>query len=99
MTDNIITKKIEDEIPRYEEKNPFNYTKVELAKRKKAIRDAEKDYPGVPALWIEWMYDLIENKGEKEIERIIESGEWADELNKDREFGGTKVACEVLDPE
>ena len=99
MTDTIITNKIEDEIPRYEEKNPFNYTKVELARRKKAIRDAEKDYPGVPALWIEWMYDLIEQKGEDEIERIIENGEWSKEINEERQFGGTQATCEVLDPE
>lgn len=93
----IVTKKIEEEIPRYESKNPFNYSKVELAKRKKAVIDAEKDYPNIPGLWIEWMYDLMGQKSEEEIEHIINSGEWEKEINKDRELGGTIKCCEVLD--
>ena len=95
----IVTKKIEDEFPRYEPKNPFNYSNVELAKRKKAIIDAEKDFPNVPTLWIEWMYDLIEQKGEKEVARIINSGEWEKQINKDRQFGGTLKNCEILENE
>ena len=93
----IITTKIDDEIPRHEPKNPFNYSKVELAKRKKAVSDAEKDYPAVPGLWIEWMYDLLEQKGEEEVNRIIESGEWEKQTNPNRQFGGTLKSCEVLD--
>jgi len=96
MTDTITTK-IDDEIPRHEPKNPFNYSKVELAKRKKAVSDAEKDYPAVPALWIEWMYDLLEQKGEEEVNRIIDSGEWEKQTNADRQYGGTLKSCEVLD--
>ena len=93
----IVTKKIEDEFPRYEPKNPFNYSNIELAKRKKAIVDPQKDFPNVPALWVEWMYDLIEQKGEKEINRIINSGEWEKQINKDRQFGGILKTCEILE--
>jgi hypothetical protein len=96
MSDTITTK-IEDEIPRHQPKNPFNYSKVELAKRKKAVSDAEKDYPNVPGLWIEWMYDLLEQKGEAEVNRIIESGEWEKQTNLDRQYGGTLKSCEILD--
>lgn len=96
MTDTITTK-IDDEIPRHEPKNPFNYSKVQLAKRKKEISDAEKDYPNVPGLWVEWMYDLLQQKSSEEIEKIIESGEWEKHTNTERQFGGTIQSCEVLD--
>ncbi len=44
------------EIPRHTESNPFGYTEVQKAKRNKAIRDAMRDYPHLPKLWISWMY-------------------------------------------
>ena len=87
----ITTTKVEDEIPRHEPKNPFNYSKVQLAKRKKAVSDAEKDFPNVPGLWIEWMYDLLEQKTESE--------EWEKHTNTDRQHGGTMQSGEVLDKE
>ncbi len=99
MSGEITTTKVEDEIPRYEPKNPFNYSKVQLAKRKKAVSDAEKDFPNVPGLWIEWMYDLLEQKTESEIEKLIESGEWEKHTNTERQHGGTMQSGEVLDKE
>lgn len=64
------------EIKRYEPDNPYNYTKVQLAERKKALKDIEKDYPNLPYAWIEMIYDWEKNTPKEEVERIINSGEF-----------------------
>lgn len=84
-----------DDIPRHEPKNPFNYTSLELAERKKAIRDATKDYPNIPEGWIEWMYDLIKNTSEEEIKDIINNKKWENEP-KERDPAGT-IVCGTIE--
>jgi NADH:ubiquinone oxidoreductase subunit len=84
-----------DDIPRHEQKNPFNYTSLELAERKKAIRDAVKDYPNVPEGWVEWMYDLIKNTSEEEIKDIINNKKWEDKP-KERDPAGT-IVCGTIE--
>jgi len=87
------------EFPRYEEPNHFNYTNLELAKRKKAINDALKDYPNLPAKWIEWVYDLIENKPADEVKKIINEGLWEKKL-QERDLGGLiKGSVEIIENE
>lgn len=85
------------EIPRYQEPNPFGYTEIQKAKRNKAIRDAMKDYPHLPRLWIEWMYDVIENKPSDEVTRIMENNEWDKPPEKPHQNGGVMKSMEVLD--
>jgi hypothetical protein len=63
-----------DDIPRHEPENPLGYSKVELAKRKKALRDMEKDYPSLPFGWLEMTYDFCATRPESEIEQIINDG-------------------------
>ena len=89
---------VEEEFERYKEPNSFNYTELELAKRKKALIDAEKDFPLVPPKWIEWMYDVLEQKDEEEVKKIIENKEWEKKLNNDRMLSGTLKSVEILDP-
>ena len=62
---------IGDEIPRHEPENPYNYTPLQLATRKKALRDLQKDYPSLTYAWLEMVYDWHENTPKEEIERII----------------------------
>jgi len=88
--------KIED-FERYKEKNHFNYTEMELVKRSKAIKDLEKDYPTVPGMWIEWMYDVIENKPKDEVEKIINDKLWLPVVNKTRVSGGDLKSGEIVD--
>jgi len=64
------------EIPRHEPENPYNYTNSELAIRKKALRDLEKDYPTLPYAWLEMVYDWHKNTPEAEVKQIIDSGTW-----------------------
>tara|TARA_R110000823_G_scaffold42486_1_gene111296 strand:- start:901 stop:1233 length:333 start_codon:yes stop_codon:yes gene_type:complete len=78
---------IDDVIPRFVEKNFYNYSSLQLATRKKAIRDAEKDYPSVSPKFIEWMYDVIENKPKDEVEDIINNKLWETKA-KPRMHGG-----------
>jgi NADH:ubiquinone oxidoreductase subunit len=85
-----------DDIPRHKEENPFGYSAMQLAKRNKAIRDAIKDYPHLPEMWIAWMYDLIENKPEEEVEKIINERLWETEP-KERQDGGVLKCCEIIE--
>ena len=63
-------------LERYKAENPLNYTKVELAHKSKALKDMAKDYPNVPEVWLEYLYDWQHITPKEEVERIIESGEW-----------------------
>ena len=59
------------EIPRHEPANPYNYTNVELAQRKKALRDMEKDYPNLPFGWLEMVYDWHAHQNPDVVKQII----------------------------
>jgi hypothetical protein len=52
---------METDLPTYSAPNPYKYTKVQLAKRKKDIKAMIRDYPTVPPMYCEWLYDVIEN--------------------------------------
>ena len=65
-----------DEIPRHVPDNPYKYTKVQLAERKKALRDLARDYPNVPYAWLEMTYDWEKNTPPEEVEKIINEGLW-----------------------
>ena len=56
--------------------NPYNYTKCQLAERKKALRDLERDYPNLPFGWLEMMYDFEKNTPKEEVEQINNEGLW-----------------------
>lgn len=85
------------DIPRYQEPNPFGYTEIQKATRNKAIRDAMKDYPHLPRLWIEWMYDVTTNMPSNELTRIMENNEWDAEPEKKHTMGGVVKSMEVLE--
>jgi len=63
-----------EEIPRHVPENHYNYTNVELAERKKALRDMERDYPHLPFGWLELVYDFEKNTPKEEVEKIINEG-------------------------
>ena len=85
-------------LPRHQPTNIYNYSKTELAKRKKALIDIERDFPKVPKLWAEWLYDVMEHMPPEEIERIINNGEWEKPSEKYGEAkGGLLKTAEVLD--
>ena len=65
-----------ESIPRHVPENPFKYTNLELAERKKALRDLEKDYPNLPYAWLEMAYDWHKQTPEKEVCKIINEGLW-----------------------
>jgi hypothetical protein len=96
--DKIVNATIDDEFERYQEKNHYGYTPLELSIKKKAVRHAIRDYPNVPEAWIDWLYDVIE-KGHstEEIEDIINNNKWGGKP-KERNMGGQIVgAVEILD--
>ena len=64
------------EMKRYEPENPYNYTNEELAERKKALKDLEKDYPHLPFGWLEMVYDFHKSTDPEEVTRIINEKTW-----------------------
>ena len=67
---------MECDLPKYEAPNPYNYSKVQIAKRKQDIKAMCRDYPTVNPMWAEWLYDVIENMEPEEVEKIINEGQW-----------------------
>ena len=64
------------EMKRYEPENPYNYTNEELAERKKALKDLEKDYPHLPFGWLEMVYDRHKSTDPEEVTKIINEKTW-----------------------
>ena len=71
-----IIEETEIAIPRHVPENPYNYTNLQLAERKKALRDLERDYPNLPFGWLEMIYDFEKNTPKEEVEDIINKGRW-----------------------
>ncbi len=89
---------VDEAIPRHQPDNPFNYSKVQLATRKKALIDMKKDYPNIPDGWLEMAYDFHENKAKEEIEEIINSGKWENNGKFSKNDGGIIECGEILEP-
>jgi len=66
----------ENLVRRHVPENPYNYTKLELAERKKALIDMHRDYPTLPVSWLEMVYDFNKNTPEDEVNAIINEGRW-----------------------
>ena len=64
------------DIPRHKPENHFAYTNLELAERKKALRDMEHDYSTLPYAWLEMIYDWHKHTPEQEVKTIINKGLW-----------------------
>ena len=83
-------------VPRYEKENPYNYTKIQIAERTSAVRAMIRDYPSVPPMWCEWLYDVITNKPKEEVEQIINEGLWEVPSKFSTAPGGVLNAVEVF---
>ena len=63
-------------IPRHIPDNPYNYTSLQLAERKRALKDLVRDYPDLSLGWLEMAYDFHANTPQEEIKRIIGEKLW-----------------------
>ena len=63
-------------IPRHIPDNPYNYTSLQLAERKRALKDLVRDYPDLSFGWLEMAYDFHANTPQEEIKRIIGEKLW-----------------------
>ena len=90
---------IDDVIPRHVEENPYNYTPLEKAERKKAITDMGKDYPTLPHGWLEMVYDFWKKTPTTDVNEIINDGKWDTPGKFSNSAGGVIHAMEVLDPD
>ena len=88
---------METDLPRYQAPNPYNYTPVQLAKRTRDLKQIVRDFPTVPPLWCEWMYDVIENTPPEEVEKIINEKLWEKPSEKfSKAPGGTLNTVECF---
>jgi len=67
---------METDLPKYVAPNPYNYTELQLAKRKRDIKQLIRDYPSVSPMWCEWFYDIVENTPKEEIDDIVNNKRW-----------------------
>ena len=88
---------VDETIPRHQPDNPYNYTNLQIAQRKKALLDMKKDYPNLPDAWLEMAYDFHEHTPKEEIEEIINTDKWSKPGQFSKNEGGTLVCCEILD--
>ena len=86
---------LSSEIPSHVPENPYNYTKCQLAERKKALRDLERDFPNLPFAWLEMVFDFEKNTPPEEIEKIINEGLWE---GKGRFSEPPKIENEYIEP-
>ena len=63
-------------IPRHIPDNPYKYSIIQMAERKRALRDLATDYPTLPYGWLEMAYDFEKNTDPEEIKKIINDGLW-----------------------
>ena len=84
--------------PSSDENNPCGYNEVQLKARDAALLAMMKDYPRLPQLWCEWIYDFCTTHPEEEVHDIINSGRWKKPSTRNNE-GGDFKCMEVLTPE
>lgn len=55
----------------------YEYTPLEQAQKDLALRQAARDFPDVPLMWREWVYDYVTKQvGEEEFSRRVERGDY-----------------------
>jgi hypothetical protein len=85
-------------LPRHQPNNPYKYSKTELAVRKSAIKALHRDFPDVPLLWAELVYDTMNHLKDEEVQEMIDKGLF-DKESKYKAIGGVSNDVEVLDPQ
>ena len=64
------------ELPRHVADNPYNYTAIQIASRKKELKPMEVDYPHLPYGFLELIWDFSTFTPKDELDEIITSGRW-----------------------
>ena len=55
---------------------PTECPKIKEIRREKEIKAAHPDFPRLPKLWIEWMWDVVDKMPKEEQDEIISKGLW-----------------------
>lgn len=97
MTEDNPSLSIDECIPRHVESNPYEYTTMQLAERKKALLDMSKDYPNLPHSWLEMVYDYWKQTPEQEVQKVINAGEWEGSGKFSKNAGGVLKSMHILD--
>ena len=71
-----MTTDLTQEFNRAEPSNPYNYSKLDLAKKEQSVKAAMRDYPHIPSFYIEMAYDVVANIEEIEMTEIIQNDLW-----------------------
>ena len=73
------TTESEEATPRHIPDNPYKYSIIQMAERKRALRDLVRDYPQLPYGWLEMAYGFEKNSDPEEIKKIISEKLWEGE--------------------
>ncbi len=84
-------------IPRKEIPNPYGYSNLEIAERNEMLENMLRSHPTIPFKWLEYVYDLVKNKPEEDIKKIINEGLWEKPI-KERLNQGVSKSIEVINP-
>ena len=58
------------------EECPMECPKIKEIRREKEIKAAHRDFPSLPRLYIEWMWDVLDKMPKEEQDEIISKGLW-----------------------
>jgi len=67
--------------------NGDNLSLAERKKREQDVKELQKMYPNLPALWLDLVWNFWNSKTEEEITSIIDSKEWEKPSTKFKEGG------------
>jgi len=84
-------------ISRKEIPNPYGYSNLEIAERNEMLENMLRSHPTIPFKWLEYVYDLVKNKPEEDIKKIINEGLWEKPI-KERLNQGVSKSIEVINP-
>ena len=88
---------VNEEFPRRERPNPWNWNNEQMARRDMEVKAALEKHPTVPEKWLEWAWDITESKSKEELDDIVNNGKW-EPLLKERTKPGVFKSVEVFEP-
>jgi len=77
------------------DRNPYNYSEVELVRREQTLTAMARDWPRLPRKWLEWTFDSIDRLPQEEQDAIC-NGAWDEMKRKPVEYQGVKKSVEHL---
>lgn len=83
-----------DNIPRSETTlNAAHLSPEDIARRTNDVKELQEKYPQLPYLWLDMLWNFWNEKGEEEVQKIIDSKEWEKPSTRAYAQGGLVKDC------